>query len=106
MGRKKGRPFKSFKYKNDFGEPIGIHEYWRIESIKRKINKIDGRNIISIMKYLTNKQKEVNDIMEDKKKTNPWLVHLMKIKSENEGMKFSEVMKLAKQSYKKKEKEE
>jgi len=35
-----------------------------------------------------------------KRKTNPWLVHLMKEKEKNPTKKFSEVMKIAKKSYK------
>lgn len=40
--------------------------------------------------------------MEQKtRKPNPWLVHVKKIKEENPNLKFSEILKLAKGTYKK-----
>lgn len=35
-----------------------------------------------------------------KKKTNPWLVHLMAERKKHPGKKFSEIMVLAKKTYK------
>ncbi len=49
---KRGRPFKSFKYKNDLNEPISIKEFRHIETIKRKIDKLGKENLNSIIKYL------------------------------------------------------
>ena len=37
------------------------------------------------------------------KKTNPWLDHVAKVKSENSGMKYKDVLKKAKETYTKKE---
>jgi hypothetical protein len=36
------------------------------------------------------------------KKTNPWLVHLMKVKKQNPNKSLKQVMLLAKKTYKKK----
>lgn len=34
-----------------------------------------------------------------KKKINPWLVHVKKVRAENKGMKFKDVLVKAKKSY-------
>jgi len=37
---------------------------------------------------------------EQKKKINPWLVHVKKVRADNKDMKFKDVLKKAKKSYK------
>ena len=44
-------------------------------------------------------QKGVKNKMATKKKVNPWLVHVKKVKVENPKMKFSDVLVKAKKSY-------
>ncbi len=41
-----------------------------------------------------------------KRKQNPWIKHLMAEKDKHPELKFSEIMKLAKGTYKKEDKEE
>jgi len=36
-----------------------------------------------------------------KKKTNPWLIHVKKVRADNKKMAFKDVLKLAGKSYKK-----
>ncbi len=50
--KKRGRPFKSFLHTNDEGTKISIKEFRHIETIKRKIEKLDKQNFNSIIKYL------------------------------------------------------
>ena len=40
-------------------------------------------------------------VLKRERKVNPWLEHCKSVKLENDGMKYSEVLKLAKESYKK-----
>lgn len=40
-------------------------------------------------------------VLKRERKINPWLEHCKIVKQANEGMKYSEVLKLAKESYKK-----
>jgi hypothetical protein len=40
-------------------------------------------------------------VLKKERKPNPWLEHCKTVKVANEGMKYSEVLKLAKESYKK-----
>jgi hypothetical protein len=40
-------------------------------------------------------------VLKRERKVNPWLEHCKIVKQANEGMKYSEVLKLAKESYKK-----
>jgi len=49
-------------------------------------------------------EREDENKMEKKKqtkKTNPWLVHVKKVKEENKDMKFKDILVKAKKSYKK-----
>jgi len=39
--------------------------------------------------------------MVKQRKPNPWLIHVKKVKADNPNMKFKDVLKKAKESYKK-----
>ena len=49
--------------------------------------------------------KEVKEVKVKKskgRKTNPWLAHVKKFRSKHKGMKYSEILKAARKTYKKK----
>ncbi len=50
--KKRGRPFKSFFHTNDMGTKISIKEFRHIETIKRKLRKLDKQNFNSIRLFL------------------------------------------------------
>lgn len=48
-----------------------------------------------------NDDKPIEDVVKKEKKPNPWIEHCRKVKAQNPSMQYKDVLKLAKESYKK-----
>jgi len=45
--------------------------------------------------------KPIEDVVKKEKKPNPWIEHCRKVKAQNPSMQYKDVLKVAKESYKK-----
>ena len=47
------------------------------------------------------KDVKTNEVEKKEKKHNPWIVHCMKVKQENPSVAYRDILKMAKETYKK-----
>ena len=45
--------------------------------------------------------KPIEEVVKKEKKHNPWIVHCMKVKQENPNVAYRDILKMAKETYKK-----
>ena len=45
--------------------------------------------------------KPIEEVVKKEKKHNPWIVHCMKVKQENLSVAYRDILKMAKETYKK-----